>query len=317
MRIACSAALGRLLPRNSVMHGLIVALLAAPLFCAPALAATAPARPAPTAPAARQPVDLELVLATDTSGSIDWNEARLQRQGVATSFRSPEIERAINAGALGRIAVAYMDWSSAPFTRLVIDWRVISDAASAQAFADALLKAPPSRGNGTDMGGALLAAANLIETNALQGTRRTIDISGDGPYNRGYPVSYVRDEIAAQGITINGLPIVSDEYGGGDWGIYYDDITQYYINCVIGGRGSFAIPSKGLQDFAQAMRRKLVLEISEDLPSVQTAANKGLIRVAATPARPNPLLPPSQPRLTQEQANKNCNSADQFYGGFR
>ncbi len=298
--------------------GIATRILAAMLLLAPAAqaAATRPTpAPAPAQPAG-QPVDLELVNATDTSGSIDWDEARLQRQGVAAAFKSPEVGRAIQSGGLGRIAVAYIDWSSDPYTRVVLDWQVISKPASAAAFADALLKALPPDGNGTDMGGALLLAANMIETNAYRGTRRTIDISGDGPYNRGYPVSYVRDEIVKQDITINGLPIVSESYGGGDWGIYYGDIAQYYLNCVIGGRGAFAIPAKGLQEFAQAMRRKLVLEISEDLPAVRQATAKGFIKVAATPQGPKPLRPvPARPN--QAEAAQNCNTTGIIRGRGR
>ena len=88
-----------------------------------------------SAPAFAEAVDLELVLATDNSQSIDSAEAALQRQGVAAAFRSPEVVRAIQSGSLGRIGVAYLDWSSAPYTRIAVNWRVIKDKASADAFA--------------------------------------------------------------------------------------------------------------------------------------------------------------------------------------
>src|SRR5262252_5114915 len=138
------------------------------------LLATAIAAPlASPAPPAMQAVDLELVLATDNSQSVDRSEARLQREGVAAAFRHPEVVRAIQSGSLGRIAVAYLDWSSVPYTKLTLDWRVISDKASADAFADALMKAPPGFGRGTAIGEALLIAARMIETNNFQGTQRS------------------------------------------------------------------------------------------------------------------------------------------------
>ena len=242
-----------------------------------------------SAPAAPQTVDLELVLATDNSQSVDPSEAQLQRQGVAAAFRHPDVVRAIQSGSLGRIAVAYLDWSSAPYTRLTLDWRIIHDKASADAFAAALLKAPPGFGQGTAIGEALSLAAQLIELNNIQGTQRTIDISGDGPNNRGRAVYAVRDEIVAKGITINGLPVVSTgEYGQGEWGIYYGDLENYYRNCIVGGPRSFVLPAKGFEEFAAAMRHKLVLEISE-----AQEASSPIVKVAANNPAPLPLRPPA------------------------
>ena len=255
-------------------------------------------------------VDLELVIATDTSPSIDTREARLQRQGIANAFRSPEIIRAIQAGSIGKIGVAYIDWSSAPFNRLVLDWRVVKDKASADDLAATLLKVPLTYGNGTSLSGALQIAARMLETNRLEGTRRTIDISGDGPNNRGIAVIDARDDVVARGVTINGLPIVTNEYGVGDWGAYYLEIDKYYANCVIGGRGSFSLPARGFQDFANAVRRKLVLEISEDTPK-PAAENPRIIRTAAAPRTlaPNPL----RPAPTNKAPRENCVSGFQDF----
>jgi len=243
--------------------------------------------PASSAPAAPQAVDLELVLATDNSQSIDRSEALLQRQGVAAAFKHPDVVRAIQSGTYGRIAFAYIDWSSLPFTKLTLDCRIFSDKASADGFADALLRAPYVYGQGTAIGETLAIAARLIETNAIEGTQRSIDVSGDGPNNTGPPVHQMRDEIAAKRITINGLPVISTgEYGQGDWGIYYGQLENYYLNCVIGGPRAFAIPAKGFQEFAEAVRRKLVLEISDEgqAPSL-------VVRAGAAPDRPQPLTP--------------------------
>jgi len=264
--------------------------------------------------AAAESVDLELVLATDNSQSIDAAEAALQRQGVAAAFRSPEVVRAIQSGSLGRIGVAYLDWSSAPYTRIAVNWRVIRDKASADAFADALLKAPSGFGRGTAIGETIALAAQLIETNELEGTRRAIDISGDGPNNTGRPVAEVRDEIAARGFVINGLPIVTDEYGTGEWGAYYGELDKYYMNCVIGGRAAFALPAKGFQEFAVAIRRKLVLEISEALPKAP-AIHPPIVKVAATipsPPSDNPLR--RAPGANQPAPTQNCGGGGRARG---
>jgi hypothetical protein len=267
-----------------------------------------------SAPAFAEAVDLELVLATDNSQSIDRAEAALQRQGVAAAFRSPEVVRAIQSGSLGRIGVAYLDWSSAPYTRIAVSWRVIKDKASADAFVDALLKAPPGSGRGTAIGEALALAAQMIETNDLEGTRRAIDVSGDGPNNTGRPVAQVRDEIVARGFVINGLPIVTDEYGTGEWGAYYGELDKYYMNCVIGGRAAFALPAKGFQEFAVAIRRKLVLEISEALPKTP-AIRAPIVKVAAAiPSSPsdNPLR--RAPGANQPSSTQSCGGGGRLRG---
>ncbi|MCZ6609679.1 MAG: DUF1194 domain-containing protein, partial [Alphaproteobacteria bacterium] len=128
-------------------------------------------------------VDLELVIATDVSRSIDEEEARLQREGVAAAFLAGDVIGAIRSGALGRIAVAYIDYSSRPYNVVIADWRVIHDQASANAFAEILLKAPISEGRRTSIADAIEHGMEMIEGNGFKGTRRVIDISGDGPNN--------------------------------------------------------------------------------------------------------------------------------------
>ena len=259
-------------------------------------------------------VDLELVIAADTSTSIDAGEATLERQGVAEAFRSPEIVRAISSGSLGRIAVLYMDWSGGPNNEVVVNWRTIGDKASADAFADILLNAPRTRGRGTSIGAALEMGADLIMASGFEAQRRTIDISGDGPNNMGRAVAEVRDEVVARGIVINGLPIISGDYGTGDWGAYPGEIDKYFMHCVIGGPGSFIVPAKGFQEFVAAMRRKLVLEISDAAP-----ASTGIIKVAAQgqgPQARNPLRPTTSPANDCGKGGDSFRGAPGF-GGFQ
>ncbi|MDH5750564.1 MAG: DUF1194 domain-containing protein, partial [Rhodospirillales bacterium] len=149
----------------------------------------------------------------------------------------------------------------AGFIKTVIDWRIISDRNSAEAFADALLKAPLTYGQRTSISDALEFGADMIETNNIEGTRRVIDVSGDGPNNYGRLVSTVRDETAAKNITINGLPIINtrDE---GQSRFYLSDLDKYYRGCVIGGTGAFYVVARDFADFARAIRKKLIFEIA-------------------------------------------------------
>jgi hypothetical protein len=213
---------------------------------------------------AKEYVDLELVIATDVSRSIDSDEARLQRRGIAAAFRSDDVIRAISSGVLQRIAVAYIDYSSRDWNEVVVDWRIIRDRQSAGAFADALLKAPLTFGRRTSISDALVHATDLIETNDIEGTRRVIDVSGDGPNNFGRYVDTVRDETVARRITINGLPIINDNTAFSRYNL--PDLDLYYRGCVIGGPGAFLVVARDFRDFARAIRRKLILEIAGKRP---------------------------------------------------
>jgi hypothetical protein len=235
-------------------------------------------------------VDLELVLATDVSRSINQEEAMLQRQGVAAAFRSPEVIRAIQNGALARIAVAYIDWSNDGLNRVVVDWRLIEDKADAEAFSDALLAAGTTYGNRTSISSALLMSSGLLENNPYEGTRQVIDVSGDGPNNIGLSLAPVREEVLAKGVVINGLPIIvpNAQFAGGG---YYAEIDKYYQACVIGGRGAFLIVARGFHDFAVAIRHKLVLEISDLGPRFEPEARvmkaNAPVRLAQAPSFPH------------------------------
>lgn len=210
---------------------------------------------------AAEQVDLELVITTDVSYSVDDMEARMQREGAVTAFRSPEVVEAIKAGTLGKIAVAYIDFSNANASRVVVDWQVVHDKASAEAFADAIAIARKTDGVQTSIASGIEMAARMIEDNDYEGMKKVIDVSGDGPNNEGRRVDHVRDEIVASGVIINGLPIVTE---ADKFDVYYlPDLDKYYAGCVIGGPGAFIQIANGFADLARALRRKLVLEISD------------------------------------------------------
>ena len=214
---------------------------------------------------AAERVDLELVLATDTSRSIDESEARLQREGVAAALRHPDIIQAIQSGYHKKVAAAYLDYSSANFNKIIVDWRIIRDKISATAFARALTEAPLTFGRRTSISDGLEMAARMIENNQYLGTRRVIDVAGDGPNNHGRLVEDVRDDIITKGISINGLPIVNDGDEGFASQFSIKDLDDYYRGCVIGGRGAFIVVAKDFPDFARAIRRKLIFEIAANV----------------------------------------------------
>ena len=214
-----------------------------------------------TGDASRAAVDLELVLAVDVSLSIDSNEAMLQRQGYVQAFRDPLVIEAIGSGILGRIAVIYFEWANSAHTELVVDWTLIDSAASAEAFADELEWRLPGPAHYTSISGAIDFAAALFGDNGFDGTRQVIDVSGDGPNNWGDLVTRARDRAVAQGIAINGLPIL-DQSAGPFSRYNIPNLDLYYRDCVIGGPASFIVVAENFEAFANAVRRKLILEIA-------------------------------------------------------
>lgn len=211
------------------------------------------------------PVDLELVLAVDVSGSIDAGERSLQRQGYAAALRHPAVVAAIQSGEFGRVSVIYFEWSGPEQQSVVMPWHLIEGVASAESAAAALDTPPTPRRSGTSISNALLFALGLFGDNGYAGTRQVIDISGDGPNNGGASVVSVRDHVIAQGIVINGLPVVL--HPGGRGGMSAIELQQYFQDCVIGGAGSFTIPVESRDRFADAIRRKLIREIVVAEPS--------------------------------------------------
>ena len=222
--------------------------------------------------AAQTAVDLELILAVDVSLSMDLEEQRLQRDGYVSALRDEEVHKAIASGAHGRIAVTYFEWAGPTVQSVVIPWTVIDGATAARAMADRLEAVPISRARFTSISSALEYSTQLFESSGAKGLRRVIDVSGDGPNNAGMPVTMVRDEIVAKGIVINGLPIMLKLPTG-----TFDlaNLDRYYVDCVIGGAGSFMIPIRELHEFKSATRRKLLLEIAGLQPPPQVIRVQG------------------------------------------
>lgn len=202
-------------------------------------------------------VDLELVIAVDVSYSMDVEEQRLQREGYVSAFRNPEVIHAIGGGRLGRIAVTYVEWGGSAVQ--VVPWTILDGPASATRFADALERQPIKRLSFTSISNALAFARGLIRDNHLRGTRRVIDVSGDGPNNAGAPVPIARDAAVGEGITVDGLPIMLRTAPDS---ASIADLDAYYEACVVGGEGAFLMKVSQVDQLGDTIRKKLVVEIS-------------------------------------------------------
>ena len=202
-------------------------------------------------------VDLELVLLVDVSRSMTPRELEIQRRGYAAALGSDHVFAAVQSGLLQRVAMTYVEWAGTQ--EVIVDWRVLETREDLAAFADTLSSQFNAGLRRTSISEALVFATASIEENDYAGLRRVIDVSGDGPNNQGRRVVEARDAALAEGIIINGLPLMTREGMGNQR--HLPDLDVYYEACVTGGPGSFVIPVLDWDDFAEAVRRKLVLEM--------------------------------------------------------
>ncbi|MEM1345528.1 MAG: DUF1194 domain-containing protein, partial [Pseudomonadota bacterium] len=218
-------------------------------------------------PARSEPrVDLELILAVDVSLSMTAREIEIQRRGYAEALTSDDVLDAIRfGGPHSQIALTYIEWAGPISQRLIVDWTLIRTRADAEAFAADLTAGSANPLPRTSISGIIDHSIPRFENNGFAAERQVIDISGDGPNNGGRPVLAARADAAAHGITINGLPLMTRE---GRWNQFdLDDLDAYYRACVITGPTAFAIPVRRWEDFPDAVRRKLILELSDSRPT--------------------------------------------------
>ena len=200
---------------------------------------------------AQTPVAIELVVAVDTSLSVDDTEFALQMKGIAWAFRTPEIIALI--GQRQGVAVTLIQWSSEVDPRFSIPWHILHEPTTVLAFAGQVAQAArePSRGF-TAMGRAIDVAIGLIATNLFAGRELKIDISADGRNNTGPLPTDTWQRANALGITINGLPILIETY----------NLDTYFREQVITGPAAFVEIATDYHDFARVFLRKLRRELS-------------------------------------------------------
>lgn len=224
-----------------------------------------------SAPASAIPVGLELVLLIDVSGSVNNAEYLTQKNGYVSAFQSAAVQNAILGSVGGAIAVTFVEWSGAAQQSQVVGWSLINSVASSNAFATAVNSVGRAFSGNTGIQSAIRYGAGLFGTetggasNGFESVRQVMDVSGDGACNDGNcTVAHGRDYALSQGVdTINGLAIGPMS------------ITNYYNSAVKGG-GGFVIDVADFTDFSAAIERKLVREISNDVPEPLTLALLGI-----------------------------------------
>ena len=213
---------------------------------------------------AAEQVDLLLVLAADVSRSVDAAKFQLQREGYAAAISDARVLDAIRSGSHGRIGLSFVEWSGAGSQRVLIDWTAISDIETAKGFGDRLLEAPRSFADRTSISAAIEFAIGQLARAPYESHRHTIDVSGDGTNNSGGEVTLARDTAVAQGVTINGLVILSETPLA--WNPDHTNppggLENYYRNNVIGGAGAFVLAAQNFDSFGQAIVKKMIAEVA-------------------------------------------------------
>ena len=232
------------------------------------------------AASAAEQVDLLLVLAADVSRSVDNAKFQLQREGYAAAISDPRVLDAVRSGRNGRIGLTFVEWSGVGSQRVLIDWTMIGGADAAKDFGDRLLEAPRSFADRTSISGAIEFSMGQLARAPYHSRRRTIDVSGDGTNNAGREVALARDEAIAQGVTINGLVILSETPLA--WNPDHTNppggLDNYYRENVVGGPGAFVLVAENFNSFGQAIIKKMIAEVAQarDVPSLRTSARDAM-----------------------------------------
>ncbi len=192
-----------------------------------------------------------LLLSIDVSGSIDGGEYLLQTEGLAAALTDPEVAEAL---VRGQVALSVVQWSGIDQQAVVLPWqRMLTSRAVTRFARDAAGLRRAFYGSDTAVGQGLRFATSQFAA-VSDCARRVIDISGDGQENAGFTDSAARAEAMDQGLMINAIAI--EEPGPAS------PITSYYRRWII-TPGGFVVTARGLQDYAETLRLKLLRELTK------------------------------------------------------
>ncbi|MFD2164943.1 DUF1194 domain-containing protein [Thalassotalea euphylliae] len=202
------------------------------------------------------PVDVELQLLVDISGSVNSTEYDLQMMGYSNAFASERVQDAIINGTEGSIAVQLIMWSGSGNQQVMIDWTLVDSADAAHDLSTVMANIARPFSGWTAIGSAIEYGYPLFVNNDFAGTKNVIDISGDGTNNSGISPAAGSAAALANGVdTINGIVITTD-----------DSVIDQYAEQVVGGDTPFLLAPATFNDFQRAIENKIVAEIQGTTP---------------------------------------------------
>ncbi len=197
-------------------------------------------------------VDLALVFAVDSSGSVSNERMTMYIEGHAQAVASPQFVAALGNLPTGRAALAYVAWSNRDRQQYLVPWQVVDGPEAAARWAHTLRTAVRPGAGFTSISAAIDFCHDQLMRAAPPAARRVIDIVADGQNNDGAPVAAARDRAVAAGITINGLPVLAND----------PLLDDYFEREVVGGPACFVLAVRDTATLMEAIRRKLLAEIS-------------------------------------------------------
>jgi hypothetical protein len=215
-----------------------------------------------------------LALGLDVSGSVDAREYRLQLDGLAMALTDPAVRAAFLQGPMVPVRLMVFEWSGLTDQRKLIDWQDITSAGQLDRIATTLRTTTDRRA--ADAPTALAAAMvyGAQEALAQECWRAVLDISGDGPGNRGaHPGDLTTQSLGT--VVINGLVIGPENRANTTKNLHdVKTLDEHYRDYVIRGASAFIETARDYEDFAWAMRRKLLREIAPPALSWQGQAER-------------------------------------------
>ncbi|MDJ0631225.1 MAG: DUF1194 domain-containing protein [Rhodobacter sp.] len=194
---------------------------------------------------------LALALALDISSSVDQDEDRLQRIGLANALASPQVQAAILSVPGETVALAVFEWSGRYQQDITLTWRVLASRADILAAASEIRRSRRRYAEFPTALGYALGFAASVFADAPRCLFKTLDVSGDGVNNDGFAPRLAYENFPLDEVTVNGLSIGGQE----------DDLAGYYRRELIKGPGAFVEEAADFHDFERAIRRKLVREL--------------------------------------------------------
>jgi len=194
--------------------------------------------------------ELALVLALDSSLSVDEGEYELQLKGLAAALVDPEIRQLI--AGMGGLALMAFEWSGRTSQDIIINWQLLETEADVAQFSLALQGHQRVNNNSsTSMGNALGFAAGRFGRLPQNCSRHVIDVSGDGAHNDGLSPQDAYRQFDFSRVVVNGLVITGA----------HPDPEAYYRKNVLHGEGAFLIVARNFADYQRAIKQKLLREI--------------------------------------------------------
>lgn len=201
---------------------------------------------------------LALVLAIDVSASVDATEDQLQRAGLASALIDPDVQAAFFVSSVP-VALHVFEWSGRYNQATIVPWQLVNGPEDLLAAASTIGRSTRSQTEFPTAMGSALGHAAIQLLAAPPCAVQTIDLAGDGLNNEGFGPTEAYTAFPFDGVIVNGLVVATGTATD------QSDIVAFYQDEVIRGPAAFVEIANGFDDYAAAMQRKLIRELTSQM----------------------------------------------------